>query len=255
MRQAGRRVYGLHAVEAALAQGSASILAAYLDATRRDARLGRLVEVLATAGVAVERVARSRLDRMAAGGNHQGIVVELDLPAERDEDALFDALAVQQASPLLVILDQVQDPHNLGACLRTADAVGSCGIVVPRDQSVGLTATVAKVASGAADTVPLYRVTNLARCLDRLKAVGLWIVGASGTGEKVLYDVDLTGPVAVVLGAEGRGLRRLTAEKCDFLVRIPMAGRVPSLNVSVATGVLLYEVLRQRDVQSSDSGR
>jgi 23S rRNA (guanosine2251-2'-O)-methyltransferase len=145
----------------------------------------------------------------------------------------------------------VQDPHNLGACLRTADAVGACGVVIPKDQSVGLTSTVAKVASGAAESVPLYRVTNLSRCLDGLKKAGLWIVGASGDAEKSVYEADLNGPIALVLGAEGKGIRQLTQKKCDYLVRIPMAGAVDSLNVSVAAGVLLYEAVRQRGVHSS----
>lgn len=254
MRRA-RRVYGWHAAEAALAQQAAPIVAAYLDATRRDARLGRLAQQLGAAGIAVERVAKAQLDRMAGGGNHQGIVLELDLPGEQDEEALFERLAATTTPPLVLVLDQVQDPHNLGACLRTADAVGSCGVVIPKDQAAGLTPTVAKVASGAAETVPLYRVTNLARALDRLKSAGLWIVGASGEAETSLHAADLTGPLAVVLGAEGRGLRRLTEQKCDFLVRIPMAGSVESLNVSVAAGVLLYEVVRQRAAQSSVSGR
>jgi len=251
----GRRVYGLHAVEAVLEQPSAAVVAAYLDGQRRDARLARIAQALARVGVAVERVARPQLDRLAGGGNHQGVVLELDLPGEQDEEALFDRLAENPTPSLLLVLDQVQDPHNLGACLRTADAVGSCGVVVPKDQAVGLTATVAKVASGAAETVPVYRVTNLARCLNRLKGAGLWIVGASGTAAQSLHEADLTGPLALVLGAEGRGLRRLTEQKCDFLVRIPMVGSVGSLNVSVAAGVLLYEVVRQRAVQSSVSGK
>ncbi|RYU63047.1 23S rRNA (guanosine(2251)-2'-O)-methyltransferase RlmB [Methylolobus aquaticus] len=251
-----RRVFGLHAAESALQQhGGVPILAAYFDAQRHDARLGRLAQALDAAGIAIERVARGQLDRMAGGGNHQGVVLELNLPVEQGEEELFERLAAATASPLLLVLDQVQDPHNLGACLRTADASGCCGVVVPKDQAVGLTATVAKVASGAAETVPVYRVTNLARCLDRLKGAGLWIVGASGRAEKTLHSAELTGPLAVVLGAEGRGLRRLTEQKCDFLVRIPMAGSVESLNVSVAAGVLLYEAVRQRSAQSSVSGR
>jgi len=244
--KSSRRVFGLHSAETAIECGAASISTAWIDARRGDARLARLTQRLSEHGIRVESVSKRRLDELSRGGNHQGIVIDMDLPAERDEDDLIGVLADAAAKPLLLVLDQVQDPHNLGACLRTVDAVGALGIVIPKDQSVGLTPTVAKVASGAAETVPVYRVTNLARCLDRLKAAGLWLVGAAGKADITVYEADLTVPLALLLGAEGKGLRRLTQEKCDLLVRIPMLGSMESLNVSVAAGVLLYEALRQR---------
>ena len=162
---------------------------------------------------------------------------------EPDLDALLDDLV---GPPFLLILDEIQDPHNLGACLRTADAAGIQAVIAPRDNAVGLTPTVAKVASGAAETVPYVQVTNLARTLDSLKARGIWLVGLAGEAEADLYGIDLQGPIALVLGGEGRGLRRLTRERCDYLARLPMLGTVESLNVSVATGICLYEALRQR---------
>ena len=171
--------------------------------------------------------------------------MEVAMPPERDEDALVARLG-EQDNALFLVLDQVQDPHNLGACLRTCDAVGAAGVIVPRDKAVGLTPTVCKVASGATETMPLFRVTNLSRALERLKQAGLWIVGAAGEAEQTVFEADLNVPLALVIGAEGRGLRRLTRAKCDFLIRLPMFGSVESLNLSVAAGVLLYEALRQR---------
>lgn len=251
MSRGGRRVFGVHAAEAAIEQGVEKVTAAWIDSQRADARLMRLTRALSAAEIHWEPVSKRRLDDLARGGNHQGIVLELDLPRERDEHDLYEALAECSSVALILVLDQVQDPHNLGACLRTADAAGVMAVVIPKDQSVGLTPTVAKVASGAAETVPIYRVTNLARCLDRLKTSGLWVVGAVGKAGLSVYEADLTVPLAVVLGAEGRGLRRLTQQKCDLTVRIPMTGTVESLNVSVAAGVILYEALRQRSVHSS----
>ncbi|MFO1418866.1 MAG: 23S rRNA (guanosine(2251)-2'-O)-methyltransferase RlmB [Methylotetracoccus sp.] len=244
----GRLVFGLHAASTAVEHGLERINGVWVDARRDDARLGKLVRRLLDAGLNIETVPRRRLDELARGGNHQGIILEIVLPAERDEDDLMQAVSACTGPALLLVLDQVQDPHNLGACMRSADAVGATGVVIPKDQSVGMTPTVAKVASGAAETVPLYRVTNLARCLDKLKDSGVWVIGASGDAPRSLYEADLTVPLALVFGAEGKGLRRLTREKCDVLVEIPMYGQVESLNVSVAAGVLLYEALRQRRV-------
>lgn len=245
-----RRVFGLHAAETAIEQAAETIAAAWVNPVRTDARLARLIDLLAARGIACERGTKHRLDDLAGGGNHQGIVLEMSAPADRNEHDLYAMLAGTADAAMILVLDQVQDPHNLGACLRTADATGATAVVVPKDQSVGLTPTVAKVACGAAETVPFYRVTNLARCLDQLKEAGLWIVGAAGEAERSLYETDLTVPVAVVLGAEGKGMRRLTREKCDWTVGIPMQGRVDSLNVSVAAAVLLYETVRQRMVHS-----
>ncbi|HLF97346.1 MAG TPA: 23S rRNA (guanosine(2251)-2'-O)-methyltransferase RlmB [Methylococcaceae bacterium] len=238
-------VFGLHAARSALEHAPENVVRAWLSG-REDQRIAPLLEMLKARGIPVEFPDRKRLDRMADGQPHQGVALEVVLPPERGESELFQALQDAPAPALLLVLDQVQDPHNLGACLRSADATGALGVVVPRDQSVGLTPTVCKVASGAAETVPLYRVTNLARTLRELKDAGLWIVGAAGEAERTAYETDLTMPLALVMGAEGKGLRRLTREYSDLLVKLPMLGRVESLNLSVATGVLLYEVLRQR---------
>jgi 23S rRNA (guanosine2251-2'-O)-methyltransferase len=239
-------LYGLHAVGAALTHDPRSVLEMWVQAGRRDERLERLLEAAAGAGVSVRQVARQELDRMAGGARHQGVIAQArSMPVldEGDLEALLDRLT---APPFLIVLDGVQDPHNLGACLRTADAAGAHAVIVPRDRAVGLTATVRKVASGAAETVPFVQVTNLARCLRELRERGIWLVGAAGEAETELYAADLRGPLALVLGAEEKGLRRLTREHCDVLVRIPMHGSVASLNVSVATGILLFEAVRQR---------
>ena len=242
-----RRVAGLHAVEAALSANPDRIVSAWVDDRRsKDPGLTILVRKLAEIGVRAQYAARLRLDGLAEGHPHQGIVVEMLTPPELGEHELSERLTQAGPSALFLVLDQVQDPHNFGACLRTADAAGIHGVVVTRDRAAALTPTVAKVASGAAETIPIYRVTNLSRTLDDMKEAGLWIAGAAGEGETSLFSADLTTPLAVVVGGEGKGLRRLTRERCDLLVRIPMCGRVESLNVSVATGILLFEAVRQR---------
>ncbi|QJD29790.1 23S rRNA (guanosine(2251)-2'-O)-methyltransferase RlmB [Methylococcus geothermalis] len=241
-----RRVWGIHAAEAALEHSPDKVLKAWLDDHRMHSRLKALASRLDELGVEIVRADRKRLDRLADPRKHQGVLLELDLPSERGEAELLDALDAVDGHPLYLVLDHVQDPHNLGACLRTCDAAGVKGLVVTKDQSVGLTPTVAKVSSGAAETVPVYRVTNLARTLDRFKERGYWVAGAAGEAEKTLYELDLNLPLVIVMGAEGVGLRRLTRERCDFLLRIPMLGGVESLNLSVATGIVLYEALRQR---------
>lgn len=243
---ATRRVCGLHAVRSALEQSPERIESAWIDRSRRDRRLASVHDALQRLGAPLAVVGKEELDRLAGGARHQGVVVDLHNAAELDFDALKQAVARALPDAFYLVLDQVQDPHNLGACLRTADAAGVNGIVVPKDQSAGLTPTVCKVASGAAETVPLYRVTNLARTLRWLKGKGVWLIGAAGDADQTLFDVDLTGPLALVMGAEEKGLRRLTREACDLLVRLPMFGRVESLNVSVAAGVCLYEAVRQR---------
>lgn len=257
MSQGRRRVVGLHAAESALKHSPEFIVAAWFDRARQDARLVAARDALAKLGVQASPAGKSTLDTMAEGQAHQGIVLELRSRPDLDEDDLTAALAapVAEQTPFLLVLDQVQDPHNLGACLRTADAAGVQGVVLMRDQAVAVTPTVAKLACGAAETMPIYRVTNLVRTLESVKSQGLWVAGAAGEAEKLAYAADLTVPLALVMGAEGKGLRRLTREHCDFLIRIPMLGQVASLNVSVAAGILMFEVVRQRGITAHSSPR
>ncbi|MDD2737788.1 MAG: 23S rRNA (guanosine(2251)-2'-O)-methyltransferase RlmB [Methylomonas lenta] len=240
------QLFGIHAVQAALDYSPQKISRAWIDSQRQDARLKQVVDDLLALGVQPEKTERKKLDRMADGKNHQGIVVAVELPAMHSEDQLkLDVQALNEPAFYLV-LDQVQDPHNLGACLRTVDAVGAHGIIVTKDNAASITPTVCKVASGAAETVPVYQVTNLARVLRWLKEQNIWVMGAAGEAEQTIYDMKLDMSLALVMGAEGSGMRHLTRQHCDFLVKIPMAGQVESLNVSVAAGVLLYEVFRQK---------
>ncbi len=237
-------VFGLHAVRVALERGQLREL--WCDRRRHDERMETIRRAAAERGIEVHEATGRELNALLPDVRHQGVIGQLHPPRERNErdlDALLDSL---EHPPFLLVLDGVQDPHNLGACLRTADAVGVDAVVVPKDRAVGLTATVRKVACGAAQTIPFVRVTNLARTLRRLREAGVWLVGTAEGETQELYQVDLTGPLAVVMGAEGRGLRRLTREHCDLLVKIPMCGVVESLNVSVAAAVCLYEALRQR---------
>lgn len=242
----GAPVAGIHSVRAALKFGAEGVSALWLEKTRRDRRLSELAELARAAGVKVRQISREELDSAAEGANHQGALAWVRIPAsrsERDLDALLGALT---EPPLLLLLDGVQDPHNLGACLRSADGVGAQAVIAPRDNAVGLTPVACKVASGAAESVPYVQVTNLARTMEQLKARGIWLIGTAGEAEHELYATDLRGALGLVMGGEGKGLRRLTREHCDLLVRLPMRGRVESLNVSVAAGVCLYEVRRQR---------
>jgi len=239
-------VGGWHAVLALLRQAPERVLSIQIDRARKGPRRGQLLEAARSAGVRVEETTNDMLDRAAGHTHHQGVVARCRAAPERTEAELPAFLEGLSGPPFLLVLDGIQDPHNLGACLRSADAAGVQAVILPRDNSAPLTPVVRKVASGAAETVPLFRVTNLARVLEALKAAGVWLVGAAGEAEPDLYDVDLRGPLAVVLGAEGTGLRRLTRELCDHLVRIPMAGSVESLNVSVAAGICLFEAVRQR---------
>ncbi len=238
-------VWGLHSVQALLARPG-SVVELWTDSARHDQRLAALQRELTTAGIAWQEVGRRELDRLASGENHQGVVARVELRPAGSERDLEQLLVDLTLPPFLLVLDGVTDPHNLGACLRSADAAGVQAVIAPRDRACGLTAVARKVASGAAESVPFIQVTNLARTLRFLKENGVWVVGTAGEGEQSLYDTQLTGPLALVLGAEGSGLRRLTREVCDLLVRIPMAGSVSSLNVSVAAGVVLFEALRQR---------
>ena len=245
------QLFGIHAVQAALEYSPQKIQRAWIDEQRADARLKQVIDELASLGISAEKTDRKKLDRMADGKNHQGIVISVELPAMRSEDQLKHDVEALEAMPFYLVLDQVQDPHNLGACLRTADAVGVQGIIVTKDNAASITPTVCKVASGAAETVPVYQVTNLARVLRWLKEQNIWIMGAAGEAEQTLYDMKLDMPLAIVMGAEGSGMRHLTRQHCDFLVKIPMAGQVESLNVSVAAGVLMYEAYRQKSAALS----
>jgi 23S rRNA (guanosine2251-2'-O)-methyltransferase len=240
--------YGIHAVRALLTR-SPQRVRRVLTASGREssARLDELRSLAQQAGVATGVADHAELDRLAEGERHQGAVAEIVPRAGDPETQLEEALeALGEAPPLLLVLDGVTDPHNLGACLRSADAAGVAAVIVPRDRAAGLTPVVRKVAAGAAESVPLVAVVNLARTLRELRDRGLWLVGTADDAPRTLYDVDLSGPTVLVMGSEGEGMRRLTREACDELVSIPMAGAVESLNVSVATGVALFEALRQR---------
>jgi 23S rRNA (guanosine2251-2'-O)-methyltransferase len=239
-----RHVFGFHAVTARLRAQPESVRAIYLAAARRDHRARDLVERAEAAGVAVHAVDDDRLDALSGHGRHQGVVAIVS--AESRLRTLGEILEDLSEAALLLVLDGITDPHNLGACLRSADAFGVHAVIVPKDRAVGVNATVAKAASGAAETVPVISVTNLARTLRELKERGVWLMGADASGSESLFDADLSGPIAWVLGAEGTGLRRLTRESCDRLIRIPLLGSVSSLNVSVAAGICLFATRRQR---------
>jgi 23S rRNA (guanosine2251-2'-O)-methyltransferase len=248
MKSAGQ-VYGLHAVAALLASRPADIKKLLAADAAADRQLAPLLEQAAAAGISIQRVSRGELDQQVPGGRHQGILAVLrETSRGMSEKQLPEFLAALTEPAFLLILDGVQDPHNLGACLRTADAAGVHAVLMPRDRAVGITPVVHKVACGAVESVPIFTVTNLARTLRQLRAAGIWIYGTSDTAGQELYASDLQGPIAVVLGSEGKGLRRLTREHCDHLLAIPMAGKVESLNVSVAAGVVLFEVRRQREL-------
>ena len=239
-----KTLFGFHAVMVRLKAQPASVREIHVDASRHDQRMRQLLQRAEQAGVRVFDSDDARLTQLCGQPRHQGVVARLDpLAPQHSLDDFLDGL---QAVPLLLVLDGVTDPHNLGACLRVADGAGVHAVVAPKDHAVGLNATVAKVASGAAETVPYLMVTNLARTLNELKERDIRVIGFSDDAERTLYDADLTGPVALVLGAEGPGMRQLTRKTCDELLRIPMQGAVESLNVSVASAVCLYEALRQR---------
>lgn len=241
-------IAGIHSVRTALKHGAGGVSEVWLERRRRDRRLGEVAELARKEGVRVRQMDREELDRVAEGANHQGALAWVSTPAARGEKDLDRILDDVEGSPFLLILDGVQDPHNLGACLRTADAAGVHALIAPKDNAVGLTPVACKVASGAAEIVPYVQVTNLARTIDGLKERGIWLIGTAGEVKSGLFETDLTGPSALVMGSEGKGLRRLTRERCDLLVRLPMLGTVESLNVSVAAGICLYEALRQRRV-------
>ncbi|MFM2449356.1 MAG: hypothetical protein RIS44_1806 [Pseudomonadota bacterium] len=242
---ANKILFGFHAVGVRLKTAPKSILELHVDVTRRDQRMRQFLQKAAEAGAKVVETDDERLQKMCGSSRHQGVVARVDALAM--SHSLDDTLDAVEGDPLLLVLDGVTDPHNLGACLRVADGAGVHAVVAPKDHAVGLNATVAKVASGAADTVPYFMVTNLARTLGELKERDIRIIGTSDDAEQTLYDLDLTGPIAFVLGAEDSGMRQLTRRHCDVLVRLPMRGAVESLNVSVASGICLYEAVRQRE--------
>ena len=238
-----RLIYGFHAVTSRLRQSAASVKELYLDSAREDRRSLELLKAAEARGTRVMRVDEKRLDGMTRNARHQGVAARIEiarLPTHVD-----DVLEALGEPPLLLVLDGVTDPHNLGACLRVADAMGVHAVLAPKDRAVGITATVSKVASGAAETVPYISVTNLARTMRELKARGVLLLGTDERADQDLYGASLGGPLAWVLGAEGEGMRRLTRENCDALVRIPMLGTVESLNVSVSAGVCLFESVRR----------
>jgi 23S rRNA (guanosine2251-2'-O)-methyltransferase len=247
-------IYGLHAVRALLLRTPQRVRRLRLVSGREDPRIAELQQLAQAAGCAVQRVDAKALERELGDVVHQGAVADVEPLKPWNEDDLFAALqtALEQREagtgddPLLLVLDGVQDPHNLGACLRTADACGVLAVIVPRDRAAQVNPTVRKVAAGAAESTPVVAVTNLARTLKLLKEAGVWIVGADMQGAKPAPQVDFKGPLAIVMGAEGTGLRQLTRQQCDFIARLPQLGAVESLNVSVATGMLLFEALRQR---------
>ncbi|GEM76799.1 23S rRNA (guanosine(2251)-2'-O)-methyltransferase RlmB [Vibrio sagamiensis] len=238
-------IYGIHAVKAVLEREPERFIEAYVLKGRQDDRLMPILNDLQVCGVSIQQMSRKTLDDKANGANHQGIIARVKAAKQLNENDI-DAILAQHESPLLLILDGVTDPHNLGACLRNADAAGVAAIIVPKDRSAPMNATVSKVACGAAEIVPLVRVTNLARTMRTLQEQGIWFVGTAGEASHDIYQAKLTGPLAIVMGAEGDGMRRLTKETCDDLIKIPMAGSVSSLNVSVASGICLFEAVRQR---------
>jgi 23S rRNA (guanosine2251-2'-O)-methyltransferase len=245
------KVYGLHAVRALLTRHAPRVRGLTI-AEGREPRLAEIQTLAQKAGKNVKRVPLATFKQLFGEAVHQGVYVDIEpLAPWREEELLAALTAAENKSPLVLVLDGVQDPHNLGACLRTADACGALAVVIPKDRAVQMNATVRKVAAGAAETTPIAVVTNLARALRLLKDAGLWIVGADAEAPKLAHEADLGGPIALVMGAEGAGLRQLTRETCDFLVRLPQQGSVESLNVSVASGMLLYEALRQRLAKKS----
>ena len=239
-------ITGIHAVESALKNDTDNISQVWIAENKRNLRVKELINHAQKRGLIAHHVDIKMLDKLAKTHQHQGVVAEYNAPASLTEDDLLDILEKLDSTVLLLVLDGVTDPHNLGACLRTADAAGVHAVIAPKDNAVGLTPAARKVASGAAETVPFVQVTNLVRTMEKLKKMGIWFIGTSDKATGDIYKQNFKTPTALVMGAEGKGLRRLTEERCDELISIPMAGQVSSLNVSVATGVCLFEVVRQR---------
>lgn len=246
-------IFGIHAVTEALEQQGDNVSQLLLLSGRTDQRLNAIRDLAKRAGVAITEVSKQDLDKQVSGV-HQGVAALTSSgAAPGDEKHLMQLLDRLDHDPLLLILDSITDPHNFGACLRSADAAGVDAVIVPKDKSAPLNATVRKVACGAAETVNVISVTNLARCMEKLQERGIWIVGTADETGQLVYELELTGPIALAMGSEGTGLRRLTREHCDYLAALPMAGAVSSLNVSVATGICLFEAVRQRGLKASKS--
>jgi 23S rRNA (guanosine2251-2'-O)-methyltransferase len=237
---------GIHAVQSALESDVDNVIQIWIAESKRNQRVVNLARQAQKHGLILHKASMNQLDKLAKSRKHQGIVAEYNAPKAWNDDELFNLLSELEEPALLLILDGVTDPHNLGACLRTAEGAGVHAVIAPKDKAAGLTPTARKVASGAAETIPFVQVTNLVRTIDLLKDAGVWVTGTSDTATENIYAGDYKTPTALVMGSEGKGLRRLTEEHCDHLISIPMAGNVSSLNVSVATGVCLYEVVRQR---------
>jgi 23S rRNA (guanosine2251-2'-O)-methyltransferase len=242
----GELLFGIHSIEAALTHDPKNILELYFESDSQNARIKELSDRARDLGLKPHSRPREALDRMTGGARHQGAVARYKAPPPRAESELYELVEKEEKNTLLLVLDGVTDPHNLGACLRSAEAAGVTAVIVPKDKAAGITPTVRRASSGAADRIAFFAVTNLARTLKLLKDRGVWLVGLAGDVEQDFYQLDLKGPMAIVVGSEGEGMRRLTRESCDFVAQIPMRGSVESLNVSVATGVALFEALRQR---------
>lgn len=241
-------IFGLHSVQALLKSAPQRVLEIFILQGRNDQRLQKILSAAQVNGIHCAPISRTKLDELAQDENHQGVIAVCTPGETHDEAYLFALLERLDEPPFLLILDGVTDPHNLGACMRTAEAAGVHAVIAPKDKSAGITPVARKVACGAAEVLPFIPVTNLARTLKKLQDAGVWLFGAAGEAEVSVYDSQLTGPIGILMGAEGDGLRRLTQETCDHLMNIPMAGEVSSLNVSVATGVCLFEAVRQRRV-------
>lgn len=237
-------IYGFHAVEAAIREDR--VTRVMLDPSRKDKRMHDLYNLLEEFHIHPERVDVQTIERMVQDSRHQGVIALIEVRGAESEDFLYKLLDGLENHPFLLILDEVQDPHNVGACLRSAEAFGVDAVIVPKDNACSLTPIVRKVSSGSSERIPFIEVTNLSRMLDKIKERGIWVTGLAGGGEGTIFSADLRGPLAIVMGSEGSGIRHLTEKKCDFIVKIPMEGEIESLNVSVATGVTLAEAYRQR---------
>lgn len=241
-----QHVYGIHTVEMLLKENAHRIKFLWLQDDKKSGRMDGIIQKAKEQGVSVRFISRSELDNLSTQNNHQGVVAKIETHGRLHERQLYELLESNSEPPFLLILDCVTDPHNLGACLRSSEAAGVQAVVVPDDNSAPVNAIAMKVASGAAEVLPVFRVVNLVRTIKQLKELGIWVVGADGDASASIYETDLTGPLALILGSEEKGMRRLTREHCDFLAKIPMMGTVPSLNVSVSAGICLFETLRQR---------
>ena len=242
-------IFGVHAVESVILNDPANVLELWVENNRHDKRIKQILESVTRLGVSIEPIKKKDLEKRCDSNKTQGVAVRYRGTASKSEDSLDDLL--KKENVLLLVLDGIVDPHNLGACLRTADAAGVDAVIAPKDRAVGITSTVRKVACGAAESVPFIQVTNLARTLKQLRDEYVWVVGAAGEADDNIYDIKLEGKLAIVMGAEEKGMRRLTRENCDQLVKLPMSGQVESLNVSVATGICLFEAVRQRHALKS----